>query len=1300
MKSKRILLAILMMAAFGWQSAFALEYRNGGLLYTTTTDPANPTANVVKVRLDETNPTALANPLVIAPQVEMYPGTFFTVIEIEDGAFAALGDPATNSVYSFSAVTIPATVKKIGDYAFVNTTIGTLTILRDSASTLEVGLDAFGGTSMIVKEVRWGGSIKQWCEIDFANMGANPITVKDWSADRANYPRLALLNPIQYVTSETAAPETPATSLTYTYFVDRPVKSTTTARMIGDSIVAYASPRLILPEDVETINPYAFANRPFRYIKALCATPNIAEGTFSFIENTRVYVTCTHKDGYNNHSEWKKAYNRRGNNYVFVEYNPGDIVRDADKYIYSTINPTEVIATIKYSKPVCTGADAGKWVITAEPKPGYRFNRWSGGDFNGVTDNPLKGEVDQTMPATAFVDRIIYSVSLGSNNETMGTIGYNSELSAYYNEYMTLTATANTGYKFVRWSNGHSENPYTIRITSDTTLTAYFEKDETIETSTVYTSDLAGEDSHLWRIENGQSDIAKWTLEGGKLVIKQDVNQPQTSTNAYAFRRVKLQAGTYYNLDLGTYSTKQGKLYWALINANTADATVYASSDDSVRVFSAAESNWKRIPNSTIYTAPDTTIHLTPAQVPASGYYILALRHVSTVNRHNTVTVGSVKFSERKFAVKAEKYPATADGTVAGSAEVYVAGNVTLTATTGIETATARNFGYKFIGWFTDTNSTTPISTAASYTVPATAINTDLTFYAKYEPKAVEITLAESKGQRYLPGNDYISSNQLLTKAEEANFIADNDYFDYDETAATSIFGYNTGIYFGSESTLTTGTKKLTGVHDQEITLMVDPVDGYEFKKWSDGNTDNPRVITLSFTGAAGYNSTNTLATMLKNLKPEFKKRADYTVSAVVFDDLNNREDNTMGTVTGTGTFEYNDQVTLIATPKQPHYVFVRWVDGNGNVYTDNTITFKVKGDNYNSSTGSGQNDASRQLRAYFKIKEYTVTIYPENPEQGNVEFVTSDGQTVIHPWIEGQGRQASVKYRSTARVIATAFSGYKFAGWQSNLGTTSNYNEYVFSPTTDVTLTAMFVVDDNTQPGGTTTINDTVYDTITLPAYVFDTTRVYVRDTVHQIVKDTVTVTVTVPVTVHEQVIVYDTTIVPVMNYKDSVVYVPVYVNNPVYRDTVVYITSYIPVYRDTTITRPVYIDQPYYDTISVTFDTTICDTLTLVDTLVVNNYIHDTIYITEYIHDTIYIHDTVGVDDVKAVNLKLYQRNGRIVVSGADGADVRLYDAVGRLLATKQDNYSELEFDVPASGAYLIRVGNLYARRIVVVR
>ena len=101
------------------------------------------------------------------------------------------------------------------------------------------------------------------------------------------------------------------------------------------------------------------------------------------------------------------------------------------------------------------------------------------------------------------------------------------------------------------------------------------------------------------------------------------------------------------------------------------------------------------------------------------------------------------------------------------------------------------------------------------------------------------------------------------------------------------------------------------------------------------------------------------------------------------------------------------------------------------------------------------------------------------------------------------------------------------------------------------------------------------------------------------------------------------------------------------------------------------------------------------------------------QYIYDTIYIHDTVyvGLDEVETINVKVYTSNGQIVVDGADGNQVWLFDITGRLMecgkmldimmmATKKDNHLPLRFDIPSSGAYLVKIGDYHSRKVVVVK
>ena len=77
-----------------------------------------------------------------------------------------------------------------------------------------------------------------------------------------------------------------------------------------------------------------------------------------------------------------------------------------------------------------------------------------------------------------------------------------------------------------------------------------------------------------------------------------------------------------------------------------------------------------------------------------------------------------------------------------------------------------------------------------------------------------------------------------------------------------------------------------------------------------------------------------------------------------------------------------------------------------------------------------------------------------------------------------------------------------------------------------------------------------------------------------------------------------------------------------------------------------------------------------------------------------------TKRLDAVEYINAKIYANHGQIVVEGADGNTVTLYDVSGRMLATKRDDYLPLRLDVPASGTYMVKIGDYPARRVVVIK
>jgi len=127
--------------------------------------------------------------------------------------------------------------------------------------------------------------------------------------------------------------------------------------------------------------------------------------------------------------------------------------------------------------------------------------------------------------------------------------------------------------------------------------------------------------------------------------------------------------------------------------------------------------------------------------------------------------------------------------------------------------------------------------------------------------------------------------------------------------------------------------------------------------------------------------------------------------------------DNSIGSVTGSGTYEYLDEVPVIATTIVPHYHFVAWSDGETDTMRTIIITENLS------------------LAAIFAIDTHHVSLMVNNENYG---YVVGNGD---YP------------YGSTVMISATPYNDYYFVYW--NNGDTINPNS--FTVTEDTLLTAFF---------------------------------------------------------------------------------------------------------------------------------------------------------------------------------------------------------------------------------------------------
>jgi uncharacterized repeat protein (TIGR02543 family) len=188
-------------------------------------------------------------------------------------------------------------------------------------------------------------------------------------------------------------------------------------------------------------------------------------GTGDYEKNSMVTISATADPGYR-----------------FVKWDDDNTQNPRTITVTKDITYTAIFEVITYhvtvnanntSMGTVTGtgdyAENSTATISAIANQGYRFVKWD--DDN--TQNPRTITVTQDTTYTAIFEAIIHHVTVSANNTSMGNVAGTGDYEE--NSTVTISATANPGYRFVKWDDDNTQNPRTITVTQDTTYTAIFE---------------------------------------------------------------------------------------------------------------------------------------------------------------------------------------------------------------------------------------------------------------------------------------------------------------------------------------------------------------------------------------------------------------------------------------------------------------------------------------------------------------------------------------------------------------------------------------------------------------------------------------------------------------------------------------------------------------------------------------------------------------------------------------------------------------------------------------------------------
>ena len=971
--------------------------------------------------------------------------------------------------------------------------------------------------------------------------------------------------------------------------------------IIGNSVTYIDNNVLKTAHNLQTVtigrSVTAIGNNAFRFCENLDTVyllpvnpPSLGTNAFQSINsNAVVLVPCGSLNNYIN--SWGTSFNFQCIPDLVFDFsiNTNDSTWGTGSYVGLTDSIAEITATANY---------------------GYHFDHWS----YGSTFNPDTIMLTNDDTITAFFAKNQYLVTGIANDSTKGFVTGGATVD--YLDTVTLSATAHYGYQFVRWNDYSIENPRRIAATTNITKTAIF---NFVQYSITVQSD---------------NSIHGSCIGGGSYNYLSERIIQANANHGYHF--TQWNDGNTNNPR--TITLSQDTVFTAMFDKNNYIVTVLSEDTLKGNVFGG-----------------DTIPYLDSLTIMATANYGY---HFSRWNDYNTNNPRQVQATQDKIYTAyfdCNQYSIALDvdtsihGNVTGSGNYNYLSQRTLTATP--------NYGYHFTQWndgdtsnprvvtLTQDTAFTALFAKNFYTL--TALSADTVRGAVTGGETVEyldtvvLSASANYGYHFAQWNDGNSDNpRSLVVTQDAVYTAQFDKNSYTLSVATAdsvmgdVSGSDTAEYLDIMSFAATANY------------------GYHFTMWNDGDTNNPRSITLT-------QDTGFTAMFAKNL---------YTLTVLA-------NDTTLGEVTGGTTAEYLDTVSITATITMPHYHFVQWSDGSTAATRNVVMT------------------CDSVITAIFAIDTHTVTLLANDDEYGTVS-----GACIV-------------PYGTEVVIVATANEGYHFAEWSN--GSRNNPENIIVM--NDTTLTAVFtevVVPEifmvTVQDGRNVVIWEKGLE---VTAY-----NIYREGSA----SDVYDLVATIPYS--EEPVWTDTASRPrnrSYRYRMTATDLYGYESEPGGVHKTMHLTISQGVGNEWNLVWTPYEGADY--STYVIYRGTNASNIQQIDVMPSNGnttYTDDgapegTVYYQvgillsgstksgDIILSNIATNETVGIHDITEVsNFNVSICNGQIVVDGAEGNQVWLYDAVGRMIATKQEDSAPIRFNVPASGTYLVKVGTLPARRVVVIR
>ena len=656
--------------------------------------------------------------------------------------------------------------------------------------------------------------------------------------------------------------------------------------------------------------------------------------------------------------------------------------------------------------------------ITATPKTGYQFDNWTVGNTVVSTDASYTFEVLEAADYVANFSLKTYNVVVTAEPTTYGNVTGGGTYT--YGSTCTLEAAPNVGYIFFNWTKDGNvvSTDATYSFTAEDGVAGEYIAHFATKIFTIAASanpSAGGSVSGAGPIQEGQTCTLVATPNIAYNFVNWTKNGVEVSTNpTYSFEVVD-DATFVANFEMKTFvivTTASPATFGQALGGNTYN-----------------------------YGA---TVNL--AAIP-SGDYIFANwtkdgEVVSTSATYSFTAVDGVEgeyvanFTTQLYDITASVNPANT-GTVAGTGAYSEGQSCTLVATAKI--------GYKFVNWTkdgvevsTDASYTFTVTGAANYVANFTAITPYWTFnsHMQYQLTATIELYLDGESLRHAENGHYY---------ELGVFVGEECRGSYLPSEAPSFFGggllYGMTIYSEKQSgeTLTfrlydhqiddevmvisnttlafvANANYGNAMQPQQVSMTTDPTPRY-FITTSVNPAESGTVegagryregdpCTLEATPNIAYNFVNwtkdgqvvsTQANYTFTVTEEAEYVANFAIKTFEITVSANPEE--QGSVSGAGTYEYGQTVTLTGTPNTG-YIFFKWMKNGVEVSQDATYTF------------TAVDGVAGEYVGYFATKIFDITA-SANPAAGGT--VSGAGQIQ-----EGQ----------TCTLVATPNTGYNFVNW------------------------------------------------------------------------------------------------------------------------------------------------------------------------------------------------------------------------------------------------------------------------------